>query len=196
MKKNMRFVMQGVLAGCVAGGVMVAAVSGFAQGSATPTATPSATPSATPTGLPPLDACMLITQAEAADALGAPVTAVPGAAQCTYVANDNSGRAAAVAAPATLLPRDAFASGAQQVATALGAELRTLTGVGDQSFVILGTTLAEGIGAEGRPNAHRDPHVAARHGRSAGRRPREHVAHGVLPGLTRRQPRHGRPHTT
>lgn len=95
------------------------------------------------------DPCTLLTEAEAAAALGSPVSKVANPGQCTYVAADLSGRSVAVATPSGLPGPEYLEAAMRQLATALRGEVRAVAGVGDNAFVVVADDMSELMGVKG-----------------------------------------------
>lgn len=96
----------------------------------------------------PADPCTLVTKAEAADALGTEVTAVPDPNQCTYVAMDASARALAVSAPDMASGEGEFQAGVDQAAQALNGTYREVS-AGEEAYSIHSSVVAEGLARTG-----------------------------------------------
>lgn len=95
-----------------------------------------------------VDSCTLISQAEAAAALGAEVTSMPNPSQCTYVAADGSARGLAVAVPDFAANRSQLKAGAEQTANALEGTVRSIS-AGDEAYAVVSTVASQGIGTSG-----------------------------------------------
>lgn len=91
-----------------------------------------------------VDACTLITEAEAADSLGTAVTTVPNPSQCTYIATDGSARALSVSVPDYFGPPDGFESGVEQVAHAFEGSYQPVS-AGDEGYAIVSPLVSEGL---------------------------------------------------
>lgn len=92
-----------------------------------------------------VDTCTLLTEAEAAAALGSDVTVVPNPAQCTYVALDSTARGLAVAVPEIAANRRDLKAGVEQTASALAGTQREIT-AGDEAYAVLSATVSQAIG--------------------------------------------------
>lgn len=106
-------------------------------------------PSSESASEPSVDSCALLTEAEAAEALGGPVSKVANPGQCTYVASDLSGRSIAVATPDGLPGPEYLEPAMRQLATALKGEVRSVAGVGDEAFVVVADDMSELMGVKG-----------------------------------------------
>lgn len=129
-------------AGSLTSAVLIAGEARGAQqgvGSAGTQSVPAQNPTAS------VDPCTLITEAEAAAALGVAVTAAPESTQCTYIAADSTARGVAVALPGVSANRTQLQAGAQQTATALGGSSRSIA-AGDEAYAIISPMVSQGLG--------------------------------------------------
>lgn len=127
------------LAGLVLVGFAVARVAPSPASSQTAPESPSEAPG---------DPCILLTEGEAAAALGVRVSKVANPGQCTYVAADLSGRSIAVATPSGLPGPEYLEPAMRQLATALQGEVRPVD-VGDNAFVVVADDMSELMGVKG-----------------------------------------------
>lgn len=147
MSAPTRMLVQSVVAGLVAAAVL-AAFNGlpvraqWGEPAPEPTATQEATPEAATTGTHP---CQLVTEAEAEAALGATTTEIADPTQCTYVADDMTGRAVSVASTPALPAEDgAFESGMRQLGDVLGAVPRQVDlGADVEAWVVTSELIAQ-----------------------------------------------------
>lgn len=95
-----------------------------------------------------VDSCTLITQTEAAAALGAEVSAVPNPSQCTYVAMDGTARAVSITVPDYAGNKREFASGVEQAAHALEGTFQEIP-AGDEGYAIVSPMVSEGFARVG-----------------------------------------------
>jgi hypothetical protein len=95
-----------------------------------------------------VDSCTLLTEAEAAAALGAEVSAVPNPSQCTYVAMDGTARAVSITVPDYAGNKREFAPGAEQAANALEGTFQEIT-AGDEGYAIVSPMVSEGLARVG-----------------------------------------------
>lgn len=100
------------------------------------------------TGGSSVDSCALITEAEAADSLGAAVTTVPNPSQCTHIAADGTGRALSVSVPEFFGLPDGFESGVEQVAHAFEGSYQAVS-AGDEAYAITSPLISEGLARTG-----------------------------------------------
>lgn len=128
------------LAGLVLGGFAVARVAPSPASSQAAPESPSEAP---------VDPCILLTEGEAAAALGVRVSKVANPGQCTYVAADLSGRSIAVATPSGLPGPEYLEPAMRQLATALQGEVRPVVDVGDNAFVVVADDMSELMGVKG-----------------------------------------------
>lgn len=138
-----------IVAAAFAGGVLTTAVlsAGGANGAEqregkTPAVDQAPAPAAAPSSVDP---CTLITEAEAAAALGSQVTQLPSPGQCTYVATDTSARGLAVAMPDFSANRTQLKAGAEQTASALDGTSRSISS-GDEAYAVLSPIVSQGLG--------------------------------------------------
>lgn len=123
-------------------GIAASSIGGvFAQESPPPPSEPAPDPGS-------VDACTLLTEAEASAALGAPVTTVDDSGQCTFVADDGSGRSVGVAVPTGMPSSEHFAAGMEQLASAVSGDLRVVAS-GDEGYVVTSDHFSEGIARVG-----------------------------------------------
>ena len=95
-----------------------------------------------------VDSCTLVTEAEAAAALGAEVSAVPNPSQCTYVAMDGTARALSITVPDYAGNKREFAPGVEQAAHALEGTVQEIP-AGDEGFAIVSPMVSEGLARVG-----------------------------------------------
>lgn len=93
------------------------------------------------------DSCALLTEAEAAAVLGAPVTQMPTSGQCSYVTTDGSARGVAVALPALAANRSQIKAGAEQAAAALEGSARPIA-AGDEAYAVISEVVSQGLGSD------------------------------------------------
>lgn len=152
MKRPQLYLASGTLivAAAFAGGSLTSAVLGPGQatGAEQRTNTAAAAAAEAPAPAAPVDPCKLITEAEAAAALGTQVTQLPGPGQCTYIATDTSARGLAVAVPNFSANRTQLKAGAEQTATALNGTSRSIS-AGDESYAVLSAMVSQGLGIKG-----------------------------------------------
>lgn len=136
-----RPLIQALLAGVVAAALILGVRGLTAEAQDGETTTDTSTTSAE-TGTPP-DPCTLITEAEAEAALGTSATELTDTGQCTYIADDLTGRSISVAVTPPL-PDDAGALEAamQQMAQALGAEVRPIA-AGEEAYAVIDDIMAQ-----------------------------------------------------
>jgi hypothetical protein len=125
------------------------ALAGFAVAQVAPSLASSQTASSVASSQAQVDPCALVTAAEASAALGIAVSEVENPGQCTYVAGDLSGRSIAVATLSGLPGPEYLEPAMRQLGTALQAEVRSVTGVGDAAFVVVAKDMSELMGVKG-----------------------------------------------
>lgn len=139
MSVTLRPLTQAVVAGVVAAALIlgVRALTAEAQDGETTTDTTS-----TETAAPPAP-CTLLTEIEAEAALGTSATEITDAGQCTYLADDLTGRSVSVAVTPPL-PDEAGALEAamQQMAQALDAEMRPIA-AGEEAYAVIDEVMAQ-----------------------------------------------------
>lgn len=140
MSVTIRPLIQAALAGVVAA-ALILGVRGLTAEAQDGETTTDATTSAESTTPP--DPCTLITEAEAEAALGTSATEITDTGQCTYLADDLTGRSVSVAITPPL-PDDAGALEAamQQMAQALDAEVRPIA-AGEEAYAVIDDVLAQ-----------------------------------------------------
>lgn len=141
MSVTIRPLIQAVLAGVVAAALILGVRGLTAEAQDGETTTDSSTTS-TEAATPP-DPCTLITEGEAEAALGTSATEITDTGQCTYLADDLTGRSVSVAVTPPL-PDDAGALEAamQQMAQALDAEVRTIA-AGEEAYAVIDDVIAQ-----------------------------------------------------
>lgn len=141
MSATIRPLLRAVLAGVVAAALILGVRGLTAQAQDGDTTTDDPTTS-TEAGTPP-DPCALITESEVEAALGTSATAVSDTGQCTYLADDLTGRSVSVAITPPL-PDDAGALEAamQQMAQALDGEMRPIA-AGEEAYAVIDEILAQ-----------------------------------------------------
>jgi len=153
MKRPQLYLASGTLivTAAFAGGSLTSAVLGPGQATGAEQRTNMAAATAAEAPAPAaasVDPCKLITEAEAAVALGTQVTQLPSPGQCTYVAADTSARGLAVAVPNFAANRSQLKAGAEQTATSLSGTSRSIS-AGDESYAVLSTMVSQGLGIKG-----------------------------------------------
>ncbi len=151
MKRSQHYLTSATLivAAAFAGGVLTSDVLGpeEANGVERPERNAPAAAEAPAATTSSVDPCTLITQDEAAAALGTEVTTLPTPGQCTYVATDTSARGLAVAMPDFSATRSQLKAGAEQTASALDGTSRSIDS-GDEAYAVLSPMVSQALGVE------------------------------------------------
>jgi len=152
MKRPQLFLTSGTLivVAAFAGGSVTSAVlsaggaNGVEQGERS---APAVADAPAPAAAAAVDPCTLITEAEAAAALGTEVTQLPNPGQCTYIATDTTARGLAVAMPDFSANRTQLKAGAEQTASALDGTSRSISS-GDEAYAVLSPMVSQALGIE------------------------------------------------
>ncbi len=144
MSSTSRYLTQAIIAGVVAALALVGIRTvALAQWGAEPSSTETSS-AAEPATTAPADPCSVITDVEAAEALGTTVSSMnDGALQCTHVAGDLSGRAVSVAVTDDIPDEDGMVEATvSQLATALDGSSAPID-LGQEAWVLTSTTMAQ-----------------------------------------------------